>query len=613
MKRGKTKIKISLILLVAILLIPSVYGAVLCTYKGFDVSEHDLQLSDFEVSGDKPVNVGDKISAGFKLKYVGNYAVTFDDKYGVFVAAKDPDGAYKPFGNTYQGKTLKAGESVNFKTDITLDKEGEWILWASYCIKVGKETKCGPNEWHSCKIKVEAKPICPEGCECLTEAQVKELGYEYCEGAKTLCGYDQGQNPMYCYQKPKEQDSDNDGIPDEQDNCPNNYNPQQKDLDNDGIGNECDTRDDRDSDGDGIKNCDDQCPNDAETFNGYRDDDGCPDEKPEEEPSTPESTPPTMSIKKIPENPVLGDRVRYEVEASDPSGIAVIKIFMNGAKKRTCFAASCDYTTRPIEEEPEVGALVVDVVGNLYVEGFVPEEEIGDVLLLVGGDSDGDGISDLWDNCRDVPNPDQSDIDNDRVGDACDACCPACENIAIGGVINPIYCCADLDIGAHSFTYGSTYECWDQLTRGGEYYWESFYNYVDNNGCGCFDDGMTIYVEETGGCDVVIDEMGRSHGGDCHGGKSNCRRVSGGCVNDTHIEEYSCGPNGIIAEIIPCPVGKMCIRGRCTCPDTDGGWDYYNVGTVLGHTDECFTPDWLREYSCGSDPDGNFIVDSRDI
>ena len=194
--------RIILALVVALLLMPSAYAATLCSYKGPDASEHYLQLSDFLVSGDSPLTVGDKIAASFKLTYVGKEPVTFDDKKGVFVAAKDPDGKTKMFGNTHQGKTLKSGKSVTVETDITLDKEGEWVLWASYCIKGKKETICGPEEWHACKIKVEAKPICPEGCECLTEAQAKELGYVYCGGEKIICGYDQYQKPMYCYEKP---------------------------------------------------------------------------------------------------------------------------------------------------------------------------------------------------------------------------------------------------------------------------------------------------------------------------------------------------------------------------------------------------------------------------
>ncbi len=51
-------------------------------------------------------------------------------------------------------------------------------------------------------------------------------------------------------------DADGDGIPDEQDNCPDVPNPDQADLDGDGVGDACDD----DIDGDGILNEDDNCP-----------------------------------------------------------------------------------------------------------------------------------------------------------------------------------------------------------------------------------------------------------------------------------------------------------------------------------------------------------------
>jgi hypothetical protein len=72
-------------------------------------------------------------------------------------------------------------------------------------------------------------------------------------------------------------DSDQDGVIDGQDNCPNTPNPNQGDQDGDGQGDVCDSCDDRDPDDDGIPNCRDQCPAEPEQFNDYLDEDGCPD------------------------------------------------------------------------------------------------------------------------------------------------------------------------------------------------------------------------------------------------------------------------------------------------------------------------------------------------
>jgi len=61
-------------------------------------------------------------------------------------------------------------------------------------------------------------------------------------------------------------DTDGDGIPDPQDNCPNNYNPGQEDSDQDGIGDVCDNCpnmpniDQADFDSDGIGDVCDNCP-----------------------------------------------------------------------------------------------------------------------------------------------------------------------------------------------------------------------------------------------------------------------------------------------------------------------------------------------------------------
>jgi outer membrane protein OmpA-like peptidoglycan-associated protein len=65
-------------------------------------------------------------------------------------------------------------------------------------------------------------------------------------------------------------DNDQDGIPDKKDKCPNE--PEDKDgfQDDDGCP-------ETDNDGDGIPDAQDKCPNDPEDRDGFQDDDGCPD------------------------------------------------------------------------------------------------------------------------------------------------------------------------------------------------------------------------------------------------------------------------------------------------------------------------------------------------
>jgi len=64
-------------------------------------------------------------------------------------------------------------------------------------------------------------------------------------------------------------DNDKDGIPDELDHCPNEPGPES----NHG----CPEHKTHDRDGDGIPDELDKCPNDPEDFDGFEDEDGCPD------------------------------------------------------------------------------------------------------------------------------------------------------------------------------------------------------------------------------------------------------------------------------------------------------------------------------------------------
>lgn len=69
------------------------------------------------------------------------------------------------------------------------------------------------------------------------------------------------------------EDSDRDGIPDEEDRCPISAEDKDQFEDDDGCP-------DPDNDEDGISDAQDRCPLEAETQNGHEDEDGCPDVAP---------------------------------------------------------------------------------------------------------------------------------------------------------------------------------------------------------------------------------------------------------------------------------------------------------------------------------------------
>jgi len=160
-------------------------------------------------------------------------------------------------------------------------------------------------------------------------------------------------------------ESDGDGIPDQNDNCPSVANADQADGDGDGSGDACDNcnttpnPDQTDSDGDGVGDHCNNCANVPNEDQRDLDSDGIGD-----------------ACDACPADP-----------ANDSDGDGVCGNLDN-----------C-----PVEPNPDQADLDVDGEGD-----------------LCDLDDDDDSVLDADDNCPSVPNLDQTDNDHDGLGDACD-------------------------------------------------------------------------------------------------------------------------------------------------------------------------------------------------
>ena len=144
-------------------------------------------------------------------------------------------------------------------------------------------------------------------------------------------------------------DDDNDGVLDASDNCPYTENGDQADNDLDMVGDVCDPDDDNDGYGDGSDNCPFVANNDQFDFDGDGQGDACD---------------------------------------GDDDGDGVDDVLDN-----------CPLDPNPLQE---------DLDGDGQGDACDP-------------DDDNDLVIDLDDNCPETANTDQADLDADNIGDACDA------------------------------------------------------------------------------------------------------------------------------------------------------------------------------------------------
>lgn len=113
--------------------------------------------------------------------------------------------------------------------------------------------------------------------------------------------------------------------------------------------------------------------------------------------------------------------VTVELLGSDETVVASTATSANGAYQVAVPPGT--YTARVADSNFATGGALADMVSTTGGNEQTESVETSDVLTFdfgYGRDSDADGIADASDNCPAVENPDQADLDRDKLGDACD-------------------------------------------------------------------------------------------------------------------------------------------------------------------------------------------------
>ena len=215
-------------------------------------------------------------------------------------------------------------------------------------------------------------------------------------------------------------DSDNDGVIDTEDNCPENFNPYQADSDYDGIGNICDS----DVDSDGVINTRDNCVDIHNSDQADLDLDGNGD-------ACDDDLDGDGIVNSVDNCVLVVNSDQLDLDQDLMGDACDSDIDGDGLKNE---ADNCVYVPNVDQLDTDSNGVGDACENDLDGDGFADAndncpavrnvDQVDDDMDGVGNacdlDADNDGVNDALDNCPLVANSDQIDVDSDDIGDACD-------------------------------------------------------------------------------------------------------------------------------------------------------------------------------------------------